>query len=100
MTKKYWLWVAAATLAMGGTALTAQRLALRRAGDDVRSADVRDSAGLAPNENLLFNGWGVTPAGEHVALSDMPLKMVVSPDGQTLAAVNGGFSSTGLTLIS
>lgn len=82
------------------TALMAGRRALRQANDDMRGSEVREMEGLVPNANLLHNGWGVTPVGEHVPLSDMPLKLVVSPDGQTLAAVSGGYSKTGLTLIS
>jgi len=35
----------------------------------------------------LFNGWGLTPAGTHVEITAMPLKLVLSPDGQTLAGV-------------
>jgi YVTN family beta-propeller protein len=64
-------------------------------------ADTPDRAqpGLSPSKNLLFNGWGLTPAGEPIPVSDLPLKMVVSPDGRVLAAVSGGFSNTGLTLI-
>ena len=50
-----------------------------------------------PNENLLFNGWGVTPAGEHVRISDMPFKLVVSPDKKMLLAASAGYNDTGLT---
>src|SRR5439155_18508740 len=61
---------------------------------------------LAPPEHpaattqatLLFNGWKISPAGAHAQIGDMPLKMVLSPDGKTLAAVCGGFR-TGLALI-
>ncbi len=89
-----------AALAAAGTMVVAQRLAVRQPTEDVGSASVRTRAGLQPNENLLFNGWGVTPAGTHVPLAgDMPLKMVVSPDGKTLAAVTSGYNNHGLTLI-
>lgn len=89
-----------AVLALGAARLTAQRAAVRRAADDLRGSELRDMPGLRPNENLLFNGWGITPAGEHVLIeSDMPLKMALSPDGKTLAAVCGGFNKTGLTLV-
>ncbi len=50
-------------------------------------------------KSLLFNGWGLTPAGEQLPISDLPLKMVMSPDCRMLAVVSGGFSKTGLTLI-
>src|SRR4051794_34474054 len=41
-------------------------------------------------ENTLFNGWKLTPAGRHVGINSMPLKMAISPDGNTLAAVCSG----------
>src|SRR6478735_5545394 len=52
-----------------------------------------------PGDNLLFNGWGVTPAGEHVTVGDLPLKMLVAPDRKRLVAVNAGYGPHGLTLI-
>lgn len=68
-------------------------------GADRDDAALRTQPGLSPDKNLLFNGWGLTPAGEPTPVSDLPLKMVVSPDGRVLAAVSGGYSNTGLTLI-
>src|SRR5437762_9189196 len=53
---------------------------------------------LEAKENLLFNGWKLTPAGRHVGVNPLPLKMVISPDGQTLAAVCSG-RWNGLALI-
>ena len=52
-----------------------------------------------PATNVLFNGWGLSPAGEHVAVSDLMLRLALAPDGKTLAGVNGGFNSRGLTLL-
>ncbi len=72
---------------------------MRQPGDDVNSARVRQKPGLQPNENLLFNGWGLTPAGEQLSVSDMALKLIISPDKKTLVAVSGGFSSHGLTIL-
>src|SRR5581483_2538611 len=45
---------------------------------------------LQSEPNELFNGWKLTPAGRHVGVNSMPLKMVISPDGNTLAAVCSG----------
>jgi YVTN family beta-propeller protein len=59
---------------------------------------VRERQRLAPDRYLLHSGWGVTPAGIHVRISDMALKMIVSPDKKMLVAISGGFSDTGLTL--
>jgi YVTN family beta-propeller protein len=82
-----------------GPTLIAQRRSTRLAAEEVGGAELRGTPGLRPNEYLLFNGWGVTPAGEHVPMGDMPLKLALSPDGRTLAAVTGGFNDTGLVLV-
>jgi YVTN family beta-propeller protein len=52
-----------------------------------------------PGTNLLFNGWGLTPAGRSTSISDLPLKFVIAPDKKTLAAVCGGFNDHGLALL-
>src|SRR5580698_458049 len=72
---------------------------VRSADADVKDASLRQTPGLAPNKNLLFNGWGVTPAGEPVSISDMPLKLVISPDKKMVLAVSAGFKGTGLSLL-
>jgi len=79
--------------------LAADKNPVRQPSEDVNSPAVRSRAGLQPNENLLFSGWGVTPAGQHAAMSDMALKLVVAPDKETLVAVSGGFSNHGVTLL-
>ena len=69
----------------------------------------------------LWNGWGMTPAGQIVPLnnlqtvaihaaaanvpappmsSDLPLRLVVSPDGKLLLAACGGYNNTGLAVLS
>ena len=72
---------------------------VRQPSEDVDSPELRRKAGLQPNENLLFNGWGVAPAGDQVPVSDMALKLVVAPDKRRLVAVSGGFSNHGVTLL-
>jgi YVTN family beta-propeller protein len=42
---------------------------------------------LQATPNKLFNGWGLSPAGRHAGVNAMPLKMVIAPDGKSLAAV-------------
>ena len=76
-----------------------QQSPVRKASQDVKDAAIRQAPGLRPNENLLFNGWGVTPAGQHVPISDLPLKLVVSPDKKMLVAASAGFNDTGLSLL-
>ncbi len=66
----------------------------------------------------LFNGWSISPAGTIVPLehleaivpgadlikpaakmtADLPLKMIVSPDGKVLIAACAGYNSTGLAV--
>src|SRR4051812_25540247 len=48
------------------------------------------AAGPATSPTTLFNGWRISPAGTHVKIESMPLKMTLSPDGKRLAAVCGG----------
>jgi YVTN family beta-propeller protein len=100
MRKRFLVGALAAALVVTGAAVIAQRIAVRQAAEDVRGKEVRTLPGLRPNENLLFNGWGVTPAGRHVPLQgNMPLKMVVSPDKRMLAAVTAGYNNHGLSLL-
>jgi YVTN family beta-propeller protein len=63
-------------------------------------AALRAAEPLGPNEHLLFNGWGITPVGKHERISDMPLKMILAPDGKTAFAVCGGYNKPGLAVIS
>src|SRR5437870_954847 len=88
-----------ALLAVNCCSAKAQSAPVRKATEDVNNPEVRARPGLRPDANLLFNGWGVTPAGQHLPISDMALKMVIAPDKKTLAVVSGGFRNTGLTLL-
>lgn len=71
----------------------------RHAGEEVNSAALRERPGLRPSDQMLFNGWGITPAGQQVQTSDMPLKLVLSPDGKLLAAACAGYNHTGVALL-
>jgi len=95
---KWRLLVLAALTAFPDVSHAASLLSTRKPDEDVKSPSVRIRSGLRPGNNLLFNGWGVTPAGEQVMISDMTLKFVVSPDKKMLLAASGGFNDTGLTL--
>ncbi len=77
---------------------TSEDLPARAATEDVNSAAVRTRPSLAPSKDLLFNGWGVTPAGEHVACGDLALKMVVAPDKKALVAVCAGYNKVGVNV--
>jgi len=47
----------------------------------------------------LPNGWSLTPAGESLALGDLPLNIAVSPSKKYLAVTNNGESTQSLQLI-
>ncbi|MBI3875527.1 MAG: bifunctional YncE family protein/alkaline phosphatase family protein [Verrucomicrobia bacterium] len=73
--------------------------ATRVSTENVNGLTVRERQGLRPSDALLFNGWGVTPAGRHAPISDLALKMLVAPDGKTLVAVCCGYNNTGLAVL-
>jgi YVTN family beta-propeller protein len=95
------IFLSAAAPARGAdTGNAAAEAALKRLpAQDVDSRVVREMAGLHPDEHLLFNGWGITPAGRQVPVSDLALKLVLAPDHRCLVAVHGGFNQHGVTLI-
>jgi len=82
-----------------GLSAPAQEAPVRQPSEDVNSPAVRQRQGLHPDKNLLFNGWGVTPAGQHVPVSDLALKLIVAPDKKRVLAVHGGFTQHGVTVL-
>ena len=77
----------------------AQDAAKRAADEAVNDLAVRQRQGIAPGDHLLFNGWGMTPAGQHVSISDLALKLLVAPDGKNLIAISAGYNKQGLSVI-
>ncbi len=77
----------------------AEQVAKRLRAEDVDSASVRQRQHLTPNAELLFNGLGLAPAGHHVPISDLPLKMVIAPDRKAVVAVCAGFQRVGVNLV-
>lgn len=70
------------------------------AGGLVSALVAADPKADLPGDHLLFNGWGITPAGRHEPLiGDMPLKMVVAPDGRVAATVSAGYNDPGVSVI-
>ena len=51
---------------------------------------------LGSGVTLLPNGWRIAPAGRHVSIGDLPLAMVLSPDGQSLIVSNNGYEKPSL----
>jgi YVTN family beta-propeller protein len=88
-----------AAFAMSGFGAQAQEQPVRQPGEDVNSAAVRERPGLRPDKNLLFNGWGVTPAGQQTLVGDLALKLVLAPDQKRVVAVHGGYNQQGVTLL-
>ena len=52
---------------------------------------------LLPGAHLLFNGWGVTPVGDHTPIGDMAFKLILSPDGNQVVVTSQGFHGVHLT---
>jgi DNA-binding beta-propeller fold protein YncE len=50
-------------------------------------------------DTLLPNGWRIAPAGRHLAVGDLPLAMVESPDGRSLVVTNNGYTKPSLTVV-
>ncbi|MDD5542436.1 MAG: bifunctional YncE family protein/alkaline phosphatase family protein [Acidobacteriia bacterium] len=48
---------------------------------------------------LLPNGWKLTPAGTHIPAGDLPLRIVIHPDGKFLAVTNNGDGGNGLNIL-
>ncbi len=54
---------------------------------------------LGKGVTLLPNGWKIQPAGRHMAVGDLPLAMVESPDGNFLVITNNGYAKPTLTVV-
>jgi len=54
---------------------------------------------LGRGETLLPNGWRIAPAGKHVMVGDLPLGMLVSPDGRWAIITNNGYAKPTLTIV-
>ena len=52
-----------------------------------------------PGPSLLFNGWGISPVGEQIAIGDMPEKVIFSPDHKQLITASLGFAGVHLTTL-
>src|SRR5262245_21665855 len=48
---------------------------------------------------LLPNGWTITPAGEQIAVGDLPLALVLHPDGKHLLVSNNGNAAHSIEVI-
>src|SRR5215467_1455370 len=54
---------------------------------------------LGGGETLLPNGWRIAPAGRHMTIGDLPLNLVLSPDGRYLIVTNNGYTKPTLRVV-
>ena len=71
----------------------------------VSSAQASASAGkpaarpmAAPRVTLLPNGWRISPVGKHINIGDLPMNMVMTPDGDHVIVTNNGYSQPNLVV--
>ena len=50
-------------------------------------------------EYLLPNGWKITPAGEQIPAGDLPLAIVLHPDGKHLLVANNGYGRQSIDVV-
>ena len=55
--------------------------------------------GVAGNGTLLPNGWTITPAGEQIQVGDLPLAIVLHPDGRHLLVSNNGYGRQSIDVV-
>ena len=56
-------------------------------------------AGLKePKVTLLPNGWRISPVGQHFTVGDLPMNLVVTPDGDHVIVTNNGYSQPNLVV--
>ena len=55
--------------------------------------------GRKADHNLLPNGWKLTPAGQHVTVGDLPLRMMLTPDRKNVLVATNGYNDQGLVLL-
>ena len=54
---------------------------------------------LGGGRTLLPNGWTIAPAGTHRFVGDLPLNLVLTPDGRYAVITNNGWSAPSLTMV-
>lgn len=54
---------------------------------------------LTDGSVLLPNHYLISPAGKQIPVGDLPLNMVISPDGKFLAVTNNGYSNQFVSII-
>src|SRR3954468_14951764 len=57
------------------------------------------TAGQTSDGYLLPNGWTLTPAGEQITLTDMPLNIVPLADGKHVLVASSGYNQHELCVV-
>ena len=70
-----------------------------RSDDTPKAPDAPRYAGKTDKGFLLPNGWTLTPAGDQVVLTDLPLNIIPLADGKHALVANSGFNTHNLSLI-
>ena len=52
----------------------------------------------APKVTLLPNGWRISPVGRHINIGDLPMNMVMTPDGDHVIVTNNGYTQPNLVV--
>lgn len=87
-------------VAFSATICLSKTTPTRHPDEDVNSPDVRNRKSMAPGPNILFNGWGLTPAGDQVECGDLALKLVIAPDHKAVIGVCAGYNDVGVNVVS
>lgn len=86
-------------LAAAITAAIAMTVVLK-AGDDRNEGSAKTQyAGKTERGFLLPNGWTISPAGDQVALTDLPLNIIPMADGRHALAASSGYNAHNLALV-
>lgn len=65
-----------------------------------KQGDARRLPGGSPETGFLLpNGWSITPAGEQIEVGDLPLALVLHPDGRHLLVSNNGYGAQSVDVI-
>ncbi len=51
-----------------------------------------------PRVTLLPNGWRISPVGQHITIGDLPMNLVMAPDGNHVIVTNNGYSQPNLVV--
>ncbi len=97
-TPRYFTWRGLARVA-AALALALIWQAASLADDEAPPTAPARFAGPVEGGYLLPNGWTVTPVGEHVELTDMPLNIVPLGDGRRVLVATSGYNAHELSLV-